>query len=89
MEERRRYERTQTTIRVELSHPQIGRMIGSTKDISDGGAQVAIEGHTIPPVGTVVDVIFKKSVGQVNNEPVSMRVMHTHKNHIGLMFMGR
>ncbi len=87
VEERRRYERTQATIRVELTHPSIGRMVGTTKDISDGGAQVAIDGHVVPPVGTVVDVVFRKNVGPVNNDPVAMKVMHSHKNRIGLMFI--
>lgn len=87
VEERRRYERTQTAIRVELTHPQIGQMIGTTQDISDGGAQVVIDGHTIPPVGTVVSVIFKKSVGQINEVPVAMKVMHAQKKRVGLMFV--
>lgn len=88
MEERRRYERKALAIRVEISHPSFGTIIGSTRDISDGGAQVAIENHQAPPAGTVVNVVFKKAVGQVNAVPVAMRVMHCHRNVIGLMFIG-
>lgn len=89
MEERRRYERTSTAIRVEISHPSFGTIVGFTQDISDGGARVVIDNHPIPPVGTVVNVVFKKVVGPVNAEPVPMKVMHCHRNNIGLMFMIR
>lgn len=86
MEERRKFERTPTAIRVEMHHPSIGTIIGFAKDISDGGAQVKIENHPSPPVGTVLEVRFKKMIGAINAEPVKMRVMHSRRNAIGLMF---
>jgi hypothetical protein len=89
MEERRSYERTQASFKVVLSHPSIGTIMGTTRDISDGGAQVLIENHSIPPVGTVLHVLFKKSVGQVNETPVPMQVMYIQRNLVGLMFVGR
>lgn len=89
MHERRRHERTSSTIRVEMTHPSFGTIIGHTTDISDGGAQVVIENHPIPPIGTVVHVIFKKIVGPVNAEPVPMKIMHSHRNVVGMMFVGR
>lgn len=89
MEERRRYQRTASAFRVEISHPSFGTIIGFTMDISDGGAQVSIENHPTPPVGTVVNVVFKKNVGPVNAEPVPMKVMHSHRNIIGLMFVAK
>ena len=89
MEDRRHYERTQTSMRVVLSHPEIGTIMGSTRDISDGGALVMIENHSLPPQGTVLNVVFKKTVGQVNELPVKMKVMHSHRNLVGLMFVGR
>ncbi len=87
MEERRKYQRTATSIRVEMHHPAFGTIVGFAKDISDGGAQVTIENHPTPPVGTVVQVRFKKMIGPINAEPVKMRVMHARKNNIGLMFV--
>lgn len=87
MEERRRFARTSTSIRVHISHPSIGTLIGSTNDISDGGAQVSVDSSPLPPVGTVVNVLFKKVAGPVNAEPVSMKVMHSHRNILGLMFV--
>ncbi len=84
--ERRRSERKSTSIRVEIMHPSIGTIIGSTQDISDGGASVQIENHPIPPEGTEVKVRFVKMVGAVNEEPVNMKVMHVQRNTIGLMF---
>lgn len=86
MSERRRFERRPTSIRVEISHQAFGKVIGYTRDISDGGASVMLEGDLRPPVGTVVSVVFKKVTGTVNEEPVNMQIMHQHRNIIGLMF---
>lgn len=87
MDERRRFERKPTSIRVEMVHPAFGTIIGFARDISDGGASVMIENQPNPPVGTVVDVQFKKMVGAINEDPVPMRVMHQNRNVVGLMFM--
>jgi PilZ domain len=86
IDERRRFERRVTTIRVEIMHPSFGTIIGSTQDISDGGASVKIENHPLPPIGTEVKVRFVKMVGAINQEPVNMKVMHHLRNTIGLMF---
>ncbi|MBR9912809.1 MAG: PilZ domain-containing protein [Gammaproteobacteria bacterium] len=86
MDERRRFERTPTSIRVEMTHPSFGTIVGFARDISDGGASVLVEHCQIPPAGTVVDVMFKKVVGPINSEPVKMQIMHQHRNVIGLMF---
>lgn len=86
LQERRRFDRTPTVVRVELSHPAIGSFFGYTRDISDGGAQVFIENEQVPPTGTVLNVMFKKASGPVNETPVPMRVMHAKKQVIGLMF---
>jgi len=86
MAERRRFERKSASIRVEIMHPSIGTMIGSTQDISDGGASVQLDSQTIPPVGTEVNVRFIKVAGAVNQEPVKMSVMYQQRNTIGLMF---
>jgi len=87
VDDRRRFERTATAIRVEINHPSFGTIVGFTSDISDGGAQVKIESETIPPLGTEVSVIFKKVVGAINVEPVKMKVMHSRRSTVGLMFM--
>lgn len=85
--ERRQHERIPTKIRVELSHPAFGTVYGYTRDLSDGGAQVCIEHSQIPPVGTVVQVVFRKVTGPLNAEAVPMRIVHSHKNIAGLMFV--
>lgn len=87
MIERRMFERTSTSIRVEMSHPSFGTIIGFAKDISDGGAQVQIENQVFPPIGTEVMVRFRKTIGAINQEAVPMRVMHQLRNTIGLMFI--
>lgn len=88
MDDRRRFERRPTSIRVEMTHPAFGTIIGFAKDISDGGASVLIENQPVPPVGTVVDVLFRKVAGAINESPVKMKVMHQHRNLAGLMFAG-
>ena len=85
-DDRRRFERKVAAIRVEIMHPSIGTMIGSTQDISDGGASVQLDSQTIPPIGTEVKVRFIKVAGAVNQEPVNMKVMYQQRNMIGLMF---
>jgi hypothetical protein len=89
MRERRQFERRPSSIQVKLSHPSFGMIIGSTTDISDGGAHVRLENAVIPPVGTEVFVQFKKVIGHINDEPVAMKVMHCSKNAVGLMFLPR
>ncbi|RZK47059.1 MAG: PilZ domain-containing protein [Pedobacter sp.] len=89
MEDRRLYERTQTSFKVVLTHPSIGTIMGTARDISDGGAQVVIDNHALPPVGTVLNVLFKKAVGQVNEKPVPMKIVYAQRNVIGLKFEGR
>jgi len=85
--ERRLFERTTTSVRVEMTNPSFGTIVGFAKDISDGGAQVQIENQICPPLGTEVMVRFKKSIGPINNEPVKMKVMHQFRNTVGLMFV--
>jgi hypothetical protein len=85
--ERRMFERTSTSVRVEMTHPSFGTIIGFAKDISDGGALVQIENQVCPPVGTEVAVKFRKAIGAINAEPVQMKVVHQMRNTIGLMFV--
>jgi len=84
--ERRRFERKSTSIRVEIMHPSIGEIVGSTQDISDGGASVQIDNHALPPMGTAVNVRFVRMVGAINQEPVTMKVVRHDRNTVGLMF---
>ncbi|MAZ88530.1 MAG: TonB-dependent receptor [Cellvibrionaceae bacterium] len=86
MDERRRFARKATSIRVEITHSAFGTIVGFARDVSDGGASVLIENYQIPPAGTVVDVRFKKVVGAINEDPVKMQVMHVNRNVAGLMF---
>ncbi len=86
MLERRKHERTSRSIRVEMTHPAIGTIVGFTTDISEGGAQVEIENQPLPPVGTELQVLFRKVVGPINAEPVAMRVVRHFRNVIGLAF---
>lgn len=84
--ERRRFERRSTSIRVEMMHPAIGMIVGSTQDISDGGASVQIDNYDLPPKGTEVSVRFVRMVGAINQDPVKMKVIRHDRNTVGLMF---
>jgi len=86
VDERRRFDRKPSSIRVEMTHPAFGLIVGFSRDISDGGASVLVENYPTPPVGTQVDVRFKKVGGVINDEPVNMEVMYQHGNVLGLMF---
>lgn len=85
--ERRRFERKPTSIRVEMTHPTFGTIVGFARDLSDGGASVLVENYQIPPLGTIVEVKFKRVVGPINNEPVKMQIVHQHRKLVGLMFV--
>lgn len=85
--ERRRFERKPTSIRVEMTHPSFGTIVGFARDISDGGASVLVENYQIPPVGTLVEVKFKRMVGPINSDPVKMQIVHQHRKLVGLTFV--
>lgn len=87
MDDRRRFDRTPASIRVEITHSAFGLIVGFARDVSDGGASVIVENQPSPPVGTIVNVRFKKMIGTINEEPVPMRVMHHARNVVGLMFL--
>jgi len=87
--ERRKFERTSSTIRVKLSHPSFGTIAGMTSDISDGGVHVLVENTTLPPKGTVVKAQFSKWVGDINVDPVDMKVVRVTNDSMGLMFLPR
>jgi hypothetical protein len=89
VDDRRRFERKPSSIRVEMTHPAFGLIVGFARDISDGGASVLVENYATPPIGTPVDVRFKKVGGAINDEPVRMDVMYQHGNVLGLMFARR
>ena len=86
MVDRREFDRKVTVIRVEMSHPTLGRIVGFARDVSDGGASVLVENYQLPPPGTIVDVLFRRVIGQINHEPVKMIVQHINRNVLDLMF---
>ena len=86
MEERRQFQRKSTSIKVEMTHPAFGTIVGFARDISDGGAQVIVDRVIPPPVGTIVKVRFTRMTGSINAEPVSMKVVHHESNILGLSF---
>ncbi len=86
LDDRRRFDRRPTSIRVEMTNPSFGTIVGFARDISDGGASVLIENSPLPPIGTQVMVRFRKVAGAVNEEPVTMMIRYHSRNVVGLMF---
>jgi hypothetical protein len=84
--EHRQFERTACSFQVVMRHPSIGILHGSARDVSEGGVFVQLQNVILPPVGTVMSVTIKRHTGTINNEPVSMRVVHHNGGGLGLSF---
>ncbi|MFT7130670.1 MAG: hypothetical protein ACI89U_002796 [Gammaproteobacteria bacterium] len=87
MNEQRKYERTNKSTMVEISHPSIGVLELKGKDLSDGGAYVFLGNHRPIPVGTVVKARIKRHIGFINLEPTDMQVVHQYSGGMGMMFV--
>ncbi|BFM17678.1 hypothetical protein R50073_38610 [Maricurvus nonylphenolicus] len=78
--------RTPMVTRIRITNPQVGEVITKTRDISDSGVFVVMEGSDVPPIGTVVE-------GQVLGLPggeapiVTMEVVRVEPGGIGLKFL--
>lgn len=83
--DKRRFMRTEVNLRVKLSHPSIGVVTTTTRDISDGGAYLLFTDKDKLPVGSVVKVQVQDSPGDA---PVlHMRVVSHKGDGIGLEFI--
>lgn len=84
---KRRFVRTELRAAVTLSHPDVGVLSLHTKDLSDGGAYLIVEGQTLlPEIGALVDVQVQGLPG--GDAPVvKMRVTRIDPDGIGLEFL--
>ncbi len=84
-DDKRTEQRTPMRCQLRVSHPSIGDVIVSTRDISDGGVFLLTENIPMPPVGSIVQ-------GQVQGmgemAPVlKMEIVRMEPAGIGLKFI--
>lgn len=84
--DRRQGDRQPYNMRVEIFHPGIGTMVGRGKDISDSGVAAFFEQGPLPPIGTIVQVKFKRLTGPINEDPVAMKVARHDKHLVAFTF---
>jgi len=83
LQEKRQHVRTQITLKTKITHPVLGAVTLLTRDISDSGMFLIIEGSPIPPIGEIVDV---QILDIMDNPPVcKMKVVRLENNGIGLV----
>lgn len=85
--ERRRFERSLSSARVEARHPELGLLVYTARDVSDGGIFVLFSSGPKLPVGTELMVTIKRHTGAINQSPVPMRIVHHQRDGMGLMFI--
>lgn len=86
MREQRRFDRSASSVLVELHHPSFGMIEVKARDLSEGGVFVLLGRHSPPPVGTLLQVRIKRYTGVINEQPIPMRVVHQQPGGIGLAF---
>ena len=84
-QDRRIHPRTSLNARVRVAHEMIGEDLYYTRDISDGGIYVVVDGGEFPPLGSVVEV-------QVQGLPIPapvlrMQVVREGVDGFGLQFV--
>lgn len=83
--DRRIHPRTTLNARVRVAHEMIGESLFYTRDISDGGIYVVVDGDSFAPMGSVVEV-------QVQGLPIpapilKMQVVRRGVDGYGLQFV--
>lgn len=81
-QEQRQFERTDQEVDIEVTHPELGVMKMKTKDTSDGGMYVLLEGNDAISVGSMVSVRYLNEPG---SESLSMLVVRNDGEGLGLM----
>lgn len=85
MSDKREHTRTPMTCRIKIQCPVNGEMMVKTRDISDGGVFVLLDGQEIPPIGTIVSGQVQ---GLMDDAPVlDMEVVRMEPEGIGLRFV--
>jgi hypothetical protein len=86
-EERRRHERYPLTVEVELTDSSLGKIVVTSRDVSDSGVFLRIPVGSRPAVGTVVRLRVHGAVGGEDPPLVTARVVREVAEGIGLEFL--
>jgi len=84
--EKRTQERQAVSLAVEIIEPNLGKVSLVTKDLSQGGAFIQVDGAKCPPVGRVVAVRMPGLLWGENLSTVMARVVHVTDEGMGLEF---
>ena len=77
--------RTPMKCQIKVSHPSIGEVIVSTRDISDGGVFLLTENIPMPPVGEIVQGQVQ---GMGETAPIlNMKIVRMEPAGVGLKFV--
>ena len=84
MNNKRQYPRIPLSTRVKITHPSIGSVIVTTRDLSNGGVFLVTRGIELPPIGSTLE-------GQVQDLPedapiVKMKIVREEADGVGVMF---
>ena len=86
--ELRRHLRIGLVVEIELTLPGQETVHVRTKNISDGGLFLVVDGLQLPPVGTEVTVRLKNQLGDGEEPPVNRAMVVRHEpDGIGLEFV--
>ncbi|MEE8056553.1 MAG: PilZ domain-containing protein [Pseudomonadales bacterium] len=82
---KREYIHTKLRAEVKFSHPEVGELGLHTGDISDGGAYIFAEGHSLPNIGECVEIQVQGIGGDA--PALKMRIVRLDNKGIGLEFV--
>ena len=86
--ELRRHLRIGLVIDIELTLPGEEAVLVRTKNISDGGLFLVVEGIQLPTLGTEVKVRLKNQLGDGEEPPINRAMVVRHESDgIGLEFI--
>lgn len=85
MSDNRKHFRTEANLKLNITHPSFGTITATTRDISNGGVFVVLDGRRKLPIGSIVEA-------QVLDSPMGapvlrMRVVRHEGEGLGLEFM--
>jgi len=86
--EQRRHLRIGLVVEIELTLPEQKKVVVRTRNISDGGLFLVLDGTEMPPIGTEVQVRLKNQLGDGKEPPINRATVVRHgPDGIGLAFL--
>ena len=85
MSDKRQNIRTEVNLKLSITHPSFGTITATTRDISNGGAFVVLDGRRKLPIGSIMDAQILDS--PLEAPVLRMRVVRHEGDGIGLEFL--